>query len=183
MKRLEIGWRHTSDERFHKIALEDPDSTGWFAADLPQGPIELLVRASHLGSRPAIISGIELGEGGAKGEVELERGLVASFVLDPESDALPEGVSILLLEVEGADDVRVFRSRIDILDGGNLYPGLSCKQTALYFDDTTGAATVTGLAPGRYRFRVLRGGFEFVPPEVFLAGDVIEAISVLCQSR
>jgi hypothetical protein len=179
-QRCEIGWRRPPDERYQKIASKTP-IPGLVRNGSPARSRRVLVRASHLGYRPAVLSGIELGEESSV-EVELEPGLVANFVLDPESDSLHRGSSILLLEAEGADGVRSFRrERIGYLDGGVLYPGSSANQTYLCFD-TAGVARLTGLAPGLHRFKVLRGDFAIVPPEILLAGDVIEPISILCQA-
>src|SRR5262249_30578090 len=151
-----------------------PDQDGWYAQRLPAGRVELSVRedGSRAGYRPIELE-TELGPREPRRvEFSLQIGASLELRLAPEQAALPADHTVLLLEQEIFDEVRVDEHS---WDGGRLGSTVFQRAVRLKPDDS---ATIRGLAPGRFRFKVFPDDLVLEPASVELGDGPHEPVLV-----
>jgi hypothetical protein len=170
-----LYWRRSGEARF-RLGKVGRVSAGTTRLSLPPGQLDFLVQASEHGYRSARADGIrlELSRAPEPLEFRLERGLVLQLEL--AGDPLPRGALLLLVEEEAWPEVRAseqpsewtfVRFNDAYVDGGSLYPGPAIFARQVAFDDER-RATLQGLAPGRWRFKVLPDDVRLEPERLEL---------------
>lgn len=142
-----------------------------------------MARADALGYRPLVQAGVEMQADHAanRRQFALEKGLEIEFRIRDALEPIPAGFAVVLVEVaaweelrhRGVDpaDVREFLAEPHFWEGGESLPGEAVIERILRFEDLR-SATVRGLAPGAYRFKVFPDGIEVEPNRIELDAGV-----------
>lgn len=169
--RFSVGWRCSGDLRFRDTDLNSgnpSDPAGWFETRLPVGRLDLIFHARFWGYRPTVVSDVLVTATieATRLDVEVEEGTRAIFVLAPGQEPLPADHSLLLLEPEVWEEVRLEREadRIREIAFGR-FPSNSFFQCRLRFDSTR-TAVMKGLCPGPYHLKAVPDDIEISPGRV-----------------
>jgi len=163
------AWLRDGPGRFDQELANEylrPDPDGWRSIEIREGSYELMLRSDRFGYEPLILRSVSI-HADRTTEVDpgLRRGIDLRLTLAPRSDPLPENHAVFLLEESAWDGVR--HSEEDgWWDGGEAHPDSSFYSRLLRFDGET--ATLRGLAPGRYRFKVFPDDIKIEPERVEL---------------
>ena len=148
------------------------DAGGWKTQELPVGSYVLTANASRRGYRPACVADVIVRASDEPTEVTIEllRGATVAVELAPGTARLPRASIVLLVEEAAWEDVRHWKGEGggNYWDGGPHFAEMSVLERAVHFQ--RGKGKLTGLAPGRYRFKVF-GAKIAIEPEFVEVGE------------
>ncbi len=168
---LEFQWRRSGEKGFRDFEFRPspPDADGWYESWLPSGQLDLQARDLLSDRRPCLIHGIWVPATGDVPKVEfpMENGLELLLRLAGDEERLPEKNRVFLVEEADWDGVQ-YDEELNSWLGGNLGSGIS-RRTVRF--EEGGTAKISGLAPGRFRFKVFPPEFAVEPEYVEIEDD------------
>jgi protocatechuate 3,4-dioxygenase beta subunit len=174
-----LAWKPVGEVDYRPLYLDillatDPD--GWYEVRLPSGLVDLTAaeRYPRAGYHTTFVEGLRIRpQEPLQVEFAMKRGLVVELRLAPDLQPLPPDHCLVLVESDAFDEVKYLRET-NSWEGGRL--GAAIVQRFVRFDERT--ATLRGLAPGLFRFKVFPDDLVIEPSEVVLAEKRSEPVLV-----
>lgn len=183
---FERWWRPTGEPLFREDSFSDaPGPEGWREARLPSGSIDLLFRADWLGYQHVLVIGLKLAaDCELEVEARMQRGFSLELVPAPGVAAFPGDHLVVLVEEELWDEAAVkCLERYTTFQPCELFPGHRLSRRGVWLRAPSRPVRLTGLAPGRYRFKVFPDDLEITPERIELTETPDEPVEIRWKWR